>query len=490
MKKRLRFSLLVVATACPLLAAHAAEISVSGRHTLWIDGQTTVIVEGEEVPAGQLVLRPGMKVTAELGHGRGVAEPIVTLVFSFDLRGVVTGIDPVEVLGQPLVITADTELGGYQSASDIEVGDAVVVSGQFDVNGSLAASLIEQLEAPPGSWRLGGYVSELGPGAEQLSIGGQLLDHAGVTPEGCDGPLATGDFVTARADHIPGFTAGDPIDTVTDIACADPVPPGTPGAGGGLEGVVGEIIDDASFSLGGLTIQHDSGTVFVQGNADDLEPGALIELEGTFSDATTVLAAEIEFVRPILRVRAPIEPGDVTVGEAIAALGLTFRAGPQLRDEDGIIANGLTAATQVEVRGWIDSDGQIFANRVRERGDPEPAQLTLRGPVSNIQQPLFDILALTVDTSASAFADELGNPITEQQFFDLLEIDAIAEIDAAQLDAGGTTLSGGTVTLIDVVVPQRVDAIHGDFATLIFGTVTEGTGVRVLFSDRFEASPR
>lgn len=485
-----RFSLIILAAFCIALPARAVEITVSGRHTLQIDEQTKVIVEGQAIPAGQLVLRPGMKITAELASTRGVVDPVLTLVFSFDLRGVVTGLAPVEVLGQPLSITGDTELGGYQQPGDIQVGDAVVVSGQFDINGSLAATLVERLEAPPGTWRLGGYVTELGPGAEQLSIGGQLLDYAGVAPEGCDGPLAAGDFITARADDIPGFSAGDPIDTVTRLACADPVPPGTPGAGGGLEGVVGEIIDESSFFLGALTIQHDSATVFGQGNVDDLEPGAVIELEGTFSDASTVLSTEIEFFRPIVRVRAPVDPENVTAGASITALGLTFQAGPQLRDEDGIIANGLNQPTQVEIRGWIDSAGQLFANRVRERGAPDPAALTLRGPVSNIGQPLFDILTLTVDTTSSTFADELGNPITEQQFFDLLEVGAIAEIDAAQLDTGGTTLSGGTVTLIDVVVPQPPPKARGDIGSLIFGTVTEGTGIQILFSDRFEASAR
>jgi hypothetical protein len=465
--------------------ARAADITVSDRHLLELDSQTSIVVEGQSIPVDELVLRPGMKVTAVLGANRGVPATVVELIFSFDFRGVITGTGPVEVLGQPLVITGDTELAGYTDAASIQVGDAVVVSGQFDPNGSLAASLVERLESPPGTWRLGGYVTSLGPQAEQLSLGSQLLDYTGVAPDGCDGPLAIGDFITARADDLPGYNPGDPIDTVTSIQCIDPVPPGTVGGAGGLEGVVGDILSDTAFQLGTLTIEHDENTAFAQGGPDDLEPGAVIELEGSYTAETVVLATDIEFFRPVVRVRAPVDPADVTVGESISALGLTFEAGPQLRDEDAILSTGLGASSQVEIRGWIDSTGALFANRVRDRGAPDAAALTLRGPVSNIAPPSFDILSLAVDTSSSTFADELGNPITEQQFFDLLADDSIVEIDAAQLDGGTNTLSGGVVTLIDVVVPTAPRQRGAN--SIIFGTVTRGTDTTV-FRDRFEAT--
>lgn len=473
--------LIVVLSAGGL--ARAQTLEISGRHSVPIDRTTELQIEGRTVDPLDLLLLPGMKVSVIESLSNRGAVPVQTLVFDFDLRGIVTGIDPVRVFGTPLALHAETTLLGWTDANEIAVGDALVVSGQFDINGSLSAGLIERLPESTTSWRLAGYVAETLPDAS-VRIGDQWLATAGIAPVDCPTAPAAGDFVILRADPIPGFVAGQTIDTVTRVACAQPAPPGTPGAAGGLEGVVDEWLADDRFLMEGLTILHDELTVFANGLVDDLEPGALIELEGTFLDAVTVQADVVEFVRPIVRIEGPAEPGDVVPDVSIELLGLTILPDPQTRDDDGIVAAGLAQATQIQVRGWIDRDGGLHATRVRERGTPDPLDLTLRGPIGEIAAPAFQIVGHAVDSSQSSFADEFGMPMTAGEFFALAADGDLVEIGAARYDGDGVTLIGGVVTYMEPLPPPR--SVTRGVGRVLFGTVTQGVFPERIFDAGFE----
>lgn len=477
-------TLLVLLLLTITTAITAQTIEISGRHQLQIDSQTQILIEGELVSPLDALLAPGIKLTALEMPNRG-ALPL-TLIFDFDLRGIVTSTNPVTVLGTPLALSAETTLVGWDSPDDIGAGDAVVVSGQFDINGSLSAGFLERLPEPTATWRLAGYVTELGA-EDSLRIGDQLLDVGGIAATDCTTPINPGDFVIARADAIADFMAGDTIDTVTRLTCAQPAPFGTPGAAGGLEGVIDSLPAEDRFVLEGLLILHDQATTFGNGSIDDLEPGALIELEGTFIDAVTVQADTIEFVRPVLRMEAPAGPADVVPNESISLLGLTVIPDPQTRDDDGIVANGLSQPTQVQVRGWVDREGGLHATRVRERGNPDALDLSLRGPVANIAAPMLTIVGLPVNTDSSVFEDEFGTPLTGAEFFALATAGDIVEISGARHDSDDATLIGGVMTYIGPVA-ARV-ARGGAAARVLYGTITMGLFPQRLFIDGFEEAP-
>ncbi|GAB4192278.1 MAG: hypothetical protein Tsb002_21840 [Wenzhouxiangellaceae bacterium] len=485
---RLIYTLFYSSLVLSALTAHAATLEISGRHTLSVTEQTLIMIGDEQVPLNQAQIDAGMKVEVLIAgpqiadDQRGAGLPAAALIFDFDLRGPVTGQNPLQVLGQDLSVIGDTQLNGINSAADLEPGDMVVISGQFDINGSLIASLIERLPSSPTSWRIAGYVSATG--ADMLNIGNQQLQYAGVVPLDCDGGPNAGDHVIARADPIADFQPGQPIDTVTRLRCATPVPPGTPGAAGGLEGVINALTGPSQFDLGGLLVEFDAATVFLNGSVDDLAVGAMIELEGTYITATSVLANVIEMVHPVVRLQAPFTPADVTPGVSLGALGLEFLISPQVRDEDGIAANGLSQPTQVEIRGYVDALGQLFAQRVRERGAPDINDHRLRGPVTQISRPQFDILNLTIDTSSSLFEDEFGNPLSADDFFALLTTDSIADIGGAQFDGPSNTLSGGIVLYIGPAGAAQQRGPSTD--TTLFGTVTQGFAAVTLFADGFE----
>lgn len=445
-----------------------------------------ILDETPAVLADLLDHPPGLQARWAPGSlgGRGVPTP----VFSYTLIGPVTSIAPLQVLGQGVSITADTVVEGFLEPSDLELGDPMVIAGLVDANGSLYATLAERRGAQGNRFLLAGRVQIVQGDPSQLRVGEQWLALAGVTPTGCTGGQPeVGDHVEMRADAIVGFQPGDLIDTVTDLACATPVPLGTVGAQGAIEGVVDTVLSETRFAIGALVVEHGPDTVFGFGGPDDLEPGAAIGIEGTFLKAGVLAADDIEFVRPVVRFEAPMEPDDVTPGVSLRPFGVEVYTSAQLRDDDGVLGNGLLAPRQVRVRGWLDRAGVAFATRVRDRGAPDPVDVSLRGPVQAISEPLLTIQGLAIDTTGANFFDGDKSPIDAATFFALVRLNHMVDVGAAQWDAPLATLRGGDVILLGY---EHTEPLPGDADAFVAGTAYSYGVAETIFTDGFEGTGR
>lgn len=458
-------------------------LTVNGRR-FTLPADTPALIDGQPGVLSDLLDRPpGMQVRWQPAD-RNERGAVPTPVFSYTLIGPVTSISPLEVLGQAITITGDTVIEGFVSPDELELGMPMIIAGLVDANGSVYATLAERRGAQGNKYLLNGYVQEIGSPATQLRVGGQWVDTDGTTIADCpDGAPAIGDYVEMRADSIPGFEPGDIIDTLTEARCATPVPLGTPGAQGFLEGIVGLPIESQRFRLGSVTIEHGTATVFEFGGPDDLEPGADISTEGTFLDATTFIADSIEFVRPVVRFEAPMQPSDVTPGVSLRPFGVEVFHSAQVRDEDGILANGLGSPAQVRVRGWIDREGIAYAVRVRDRGDPEPAGSALRGPVQQITPPQLTIQGLTIDTTGAVLFDVDKQPLSTDEFFASVRRNHVVDVSDAAWNDSTRTLTGGTIILLGY---EHTEPVPGDVQAVVAGTVRSyGVGDPV-FADGFE----
>jgi hypothetical protein len=483
--KPLRLLLLGAALSVP-----AAAWAQTGSQTLEVGSRlytlpstTPVLIDGEPGVLADLIGRPGgMHLTWMPDPARGAP----ALVFSYTVIGTVTSTVPLRVLGLPVTVTADTVLEGVDDPEAIPVGTPLVVAGLVDVNGGLLATLVEQRGAQGNRYLLSGHVQQLQAAPAQLRLGEQWLAIAAVAFAGCAGPLpALGDYVELRADAIPGFQPGDLIDTVTSARCATPVPFGTPGAQGALEGLVGSAGPGQSFTFGALEIAWTGSTVFEFGGPDDLEPGAEVGVEGVFVDPGQFSADAVEFVRPVVRFEAPMTPSQVQPGIALSPLGVEVRHSSQVRDDDGILANGLAQPRQVRVRGWIDRLGDRYATRVRDRGAPDPTGVDLRGPVAAIAAPLLTIQSLTLDTTGALFLDVDKQPLTAEQFFEQVRLNHMVDLSAATWTAGTATLSGGTIILLGYEHTQPLPGIPG---SIVAGTA-RGYGIGdPIFTSSFDGA--
>ncbi len=469
----------LMAAASPVMADDVIEIQ---GHAVRIDAQTQLIVDGEALPAGSSPpSKRGLRAIASFPAGslRGAA-PAATVVFSYAVRGAVTSTSPLRVLGQEVTVTADTGSTGLPGGAigNVAIGDHLDVSGYVDTNSSLLASFVEYLPTPTPRWLLSGHVTAVD--GNEARLGPQRVSLAGVAPIDCGGAVAVGRFVEIRATAIEGFQADSLLDSVTRLTCMEPVPLGTPGALGALTGLVGEILSPTSFRFGSYVVTYDDATEFRFGTAEDLVTGATIEIDGVFGDNLAFTARGIQFDAPAIRLEGPAASTDVQPGPdgRVTLLANEVRRSAQLRDRDGIYANGIAQGRQIELRGYLDRLGNRWATRARLRGAPNPADARAGGPLAGVARPRLSVLGLTLDSSGATFEDPSGNAIDADTFFAGALVGAQVEQTGAW--NGSDTLLGGVVALIAPLDPPPPDpGMRG----LIVGTYG---GADRLFANGFE----
>ncbi len=450
--------------------------------------ETQVIVDDQLTTLGSVQqLANGMHVewtgVPPAGSDRGVA---LVPLFSFQLIGPVTGNSPLEVLGQPITLTADTVLSNLTAPVNLPLNTPVVVSGLVDPNGSVRATLVERRAAFGNSFLLTGPVEVVDGANLQVRVGAQWVSYLGAVFNGCAEPMPRpGEFVAVRTQAQPNYVPGTVLTTMISAHCLTLVPIGTAGAAGFLQGTITALPTASSFQIDALTVNVSSATEFISGARDDLEVGVVVNIDGNFVDPVTFDATVIEFSRPVVRFEAPMLPADVTSGESLRALGVLVRNTAQVRDEDLILANGLTQARQVEVRGYLDRVGRAYATRVRERGAPDAADVGLRGPVQTISAPRLSIQGLTVDTTGAIFRNELGQPLLASEFFGLLALDHLVDVSAAVYNAGTSTLTGGVITYIGAE-PAQIPLLRDGSPPVNAGTASGYSLTTPLFRDGFD----
>jgi hypothetical protein len=483
----------LLGAGAPLIAQAQANVSftLNGQsHTL--PGSTPVTIDGSLAELREVRTRPNglqanwVDTTGAAPHG---VLGVPVLSFSYTVYGPVTSTSPLAVLGQPVTITGDTVLAGVEPPVTLALGTPVLISGLVDANGSLLATLVERRAVFGNRFLLTGYVQELGAQPGSLRIGDQWVSAPGITFQDCAGGVpALGDYLEVRATAVASFPPGTVLDTVTDARCVQPVPVGTPGAIGTLQGMVQEAPIGNVFHLGSVAVAFTNATVFVFGGIDDLAPGAGLFAEGTFVDATHFNADSIEFLQPAVRYEVPVTPAQVTPGVSISPYGIVVLNSAQLRDQDNILANGLTQARQVQVRGYLDRNGQAFALRVRDRGNPDTNDCGVRGPVQSIANPQLTVQGLTINTTGATFTDEFGTPMTAAQFFAAVQVSHLIDVSAAAFNSTTRTLTGGAIVYIgaEPAMAERGASPFGGTTAIREGTASAYAIPDPVFRNGFE----
>lgn len=453
--------------------------------------ENTVITRNKEVIDPTIMVQVGTGYVARVQVGTG--SPRLTsgvlegIQFDDRLVGPVTSVDPLMVFGTPVIVTGDTVLVNIpgDDPANLVLGDEVMISGLSDVDSSVLAARLELPEDPITTWRIEGYAAAAT--ATSFLIASQQIDYSAALVTDCAGSTVnSGDFVEVEANPDPLFMPGNTL-VATEVDCDLDRLDGDGNAV--VEGLITAILDDNNFVVADQLVTINASTGFINGTADDLEVGARVEVEGTLDDLTDILTAnKVKFRHIEVRFEAPMGPGDVVAGVSVTIMQNTLALTPQTRDEDGIGAGGLAQDTQVEVRGFVDLDGNLYATRVRERGEPDLTETEARGPAANIAAPNLEILGVAVDTSFSAFEDAFGTPITSEQFFAMITEGTPVGIEDATYDPGTNSVLGGVVSIEDEMDDTR-SAGKNQRGTSPFGqgigTIT-GVGDEDIFSNGFE----
>ncbi len=390
-----------------------------------LDSQTRILRDGSEITEAELELEGrgfatrvevGTDVSADFTSGTAV-----TIAVDNNVKGPVTSIDPLTVLGQSIIATGDTVLAGLTNITDLALSDEVEVSGFSDDDNVIQATRMQQKAGGLPLWKLTGRVSNVAAGS--FDIGAQSVQLNGVVPRDCGTGLVNGDLVEVKAARDPAFVAGNPLVTVTDVECKVPGL-GAPSNAVGtvleaeIEGLVTTIMSPSDFVVSGQRVQTAARTSFESGNAGDVVLGAKLEAEGTLDTSTGILTAEkIRFRENRVRIEAPVNVPGGGLGSSFTIMDVILVNTTSLtEDDDGLVdGSGPAGNIQVEVRGFVDSSGTVFANEVRERGTPDLTDVRLRGPATDTCDPLagdseLAILDVIVDTGdpGTLFGDPSG----------------------------------------------------------------------------------
>lgn len=361
------------------------------------------------------------------------------------IKGPVVSLSPFKVFDVDQVITSGTVFVDDLLPQDIQLGDQVKLSGFVDSESLVLVTRIER-DQNLADWKLSGLVSNLTAGTFQINQ--QVVQFAPADLQSCNASLANGEYVEVTATPDPAHLISDPVDTVVSVTCVDRrVMPDEDGAPVIIEGMIDQIGMNSDFYIAGQFINVLPQTTFIRGKAADMQERIKVVVEGTADDTTgDIQADKIRFIEPRINLTVPVEPADFSADQFSVA-GVVLNVTPQTQDPDGLLG-GLLTTTQIRFRGYDYGDGDLYVSQLTVNGMPDVDESSLTGEVSNIAQPLLHVFGVTIDTSTSAFFDEDGLPITANEFFNQVVLEAEVELENATLNTVTGVLSGGDLSLL------------------------------------------
>lgn len=416
------------------------------------DDATEVRVDGETTTEDNVKL--GMVVEVNVGDDVNddfTSGTLVTVEAHHLVKGPVTSVNPLRVMSQEISVISATVLDNVEGndVSSLSVGDIVEIAGHQDANGLIRASRIEYKAGGVPVWQLRGEVT--GAAGDLINIGAQPVNVSGATVENCGGAASVNDYVEIKATPVSDLANGETV-LATRVEC---VTPGLSAAENGstlkasFEGFIDSVLNAGSrFTLNGQTVVVNSNTLYENGSNIDLAVGARLEAEGTIDDAGVLTAVKIRFREARVRIEAPLTTGDIDSETRFTLLGVQIETLPTTDDEVGI-AGGIVGDQQVEVRGFVDAEGTVYAEEIRDRGEADSSDTEVRAPVTEKSASGFTMLGLSVDLSGATLQDRNGGIISETEFLQTLRIGQEVQVSDANFNESTLTLSGGEIELED-----------------------------------------
>jgi hypothetical protein len=330
----------------------------------------------------------------------------------------------------------------------VDTTSVVEVHGLRDATGALHASRVELLNANPLGDELRGTVFALG--ATTFTLRNGTTD---VTVNFSSATLANGEIVEVHGAFNGATFTATSINIEDDTQFEHQA-----GEEFEIEGQVsgcGTANPCTLFNVGAQAVQVNTSTQFEGGAPTDLADGVRVEAEGHQFSASTLIAEKIAFkrTRVILTGQVTNTTGTLTAGTGhvgtVTVLGQLVQVTTltEIKTNDSI-----TTLDRVEVRGFVDSSGNVVADRVDDNpggGNKDIVQAPVTNKAGNVLTLLVGNTSFTADLTGlgvSQLSDENGPVATLAQF--------LAEVTPAPAP-GGTivkvkgTVSGGTITAVD-----------------------------------------
>jgi hypothetical protein len=401
-------------------------IIVNGVH--FDDSTATIRIDDRAGTSAELQSGMVVKVRALINDDRinGVAQQVEV---ENEVRGTVQTHDSAAVppsftvVGQTVFVDDLTVFANFgsptiaPSAAVAALDDrtsVVEVHGLRDSAGNIHASRVELIAVPSVNIdELRGIIS--GVSSSTFTLRGVTVDFSSATIVPTGATLANGQpvevhgsfngttFVATRVDRE------DLEDVQFEHAAGEEFE---------IEGQVsgcGAANPCASFSVGTQAVQTNASTRFENGAAADLADNIRVEAEGHQFSGTTLIAEKIEFkrARVIVTGAATVTGGTIPGAGTLEVLGKTVQITSFTEINQ---TNGVTTGELVEVRGFVDTNGTIVAERVDDNpsgGNKDILQARVTAKNGNV----LTLLGINADLNgATQFSDTNELPITRDAF--------------------------------------------------------------------------
>lgn len=272
----------------------------------------TILVDG--VPAAEADLKVGqiVRIVSLIEDNVSTA---VLIEYQENVSGPIAAIqagsDSLTILDQPITADADTrfDVPGVSSFGDLQPGSVVEISAFRDPNGVLRATYIGGVDASD-PLEISASITAVDVGTQVFSLGSLTVDYSEVQSlELPTGEPEVGLVVEVEGDALNGAgalvatrittLAADPglfsaIDTAIDSASLAVASPATVSSfGANFAGFVVATDLPASITVGDVEIRLVASTVIDGGTTNDLQPGSLVNVVGSITDAGIIEAERI-----------------------------------------------------------------------------------------------------------------------------------------------------------------------------------------------------
>lgn len=447
-----------------------ASIQLNGTRTFTVTEQTQFLIDGVPVDATTFLTEgKGLVVRVDVGGDvnadftRGTA---LRVEGRHLLRGPVTSVSPLRVMGQEVVTTPSTVLAGglgtgygsagasadwqAQLAALFKAGPVyLAVSGYVSAPGQVQATRLARVSKPPAEWKLTG---EAGSSVQVgFTVGAQtvrLTAGAG----NCGPAVRAGNMVDVRFApdfaYLLSIAGGTPgVLTATSVMCINTaleIPDGvhTSWLAVGMEGIVSDASggDGYSFLVDGQPVQVTDETTYRSGSEDSIVVGARVQVDGLLDLTTGVLTANaLEFFGGEVRIEARLTDATESL---LQMIGISVWRTPTTAGDLELFGEPLSDRL-VRVEGIQGLGSVVYAERVQETDHESSGSVSVEAPVNYVwpwHEGKFTMLGLTVDTWGAHLQGPDGRYLSRSEFFQVLKPGMQARVSGARYYAPRRTL--------------------------------------------------
>jgi len=384
--------------------------TITGFGSVFVNGvkfettRSSFDIEGAQGTQDDLAIGMVVKVNGTINPD-GITGTATSIIFDDDLQGPVANFllatdgltATFEVLGIPVQIDKkttyfDPENGGI-SITSITNGKMVELSGFFDGTGALIASRIENKEGTDNEVELKGTI--LGLTASTFFLKGILVDATSAElddlPNGLTNNIPVevkgrfdGKKIIATKVESEEFEYGDSDEFE-------------------MEGYITDFTSHSRFKVNGITV--DASRAEMEPRNMQLANNLQVEVEGRFVNGI-LIAEEIKMRGGDVEVSAyisAIDPGNnrFEVTPVNGQPPIIIRTGTETQFENELNStysfgiNQLNTGNFVEVEGYLNDDGTLFASEVKVT---DPDDIELQGVIETFILDEITILGVAVNT--------------------------------------------------------------------------------------------